>query len=182
MQALLRKRQPGTRFRHTGVQIVSARYRRPSGGAPCAMARLDCAGDPKRLRLYDTFLASVHIDKFVVFLQRPQDQQTSRIFQEDRADSTLVEVAGEAGLLERGIRNAKRHLSGRAAAGARSGHGAAAGGSEGSFSKGLRRLSSGGDGHRAARAPAHSGRRASTRWSPAARRAPTRNSRPSWIT
>jgi hypothetical protein len=67
LQALLRERRPATRFIHTGVQNVSARYPQPSDRRPCAVACLDCAGDPIRLRLYSDFPAGVRIDRFVIF-------------------------------------------------------------------------------------------------------------------
>ena len=67
LQALLRQRKPGVRFVHTGVENASTRYRQPVKASPCAVACLDCAGDPKRLRLYRDFPASVAIDKFVIF-------------------------------------------------------------------------------------------------------------------
>lgn len=69
LQALLRERRPATRFLHTGVQNVSARYRQPIDAVPCAVACLDCAGDTKRLGIYGDFPRSAVIDKFVIFLR-----------------------------------------------------------------------------------------------------------------
>jgi len=69
LQALLRERMPATRFIHTGVRNVSARYPQPIAASPCAVACLDCAGDSNRLRLYADFPVSVPIDKFVIFLR-----------------------------------------------------------------------------------------------------------------
>jgi len=68
LQALLRERNPGVRFLHTGVQNVSARYPPPVAARPCAVACLDCAGDPKRLRLYTDFPAGIQVDRFVIFI------------------------------------------------------------------------------------------------------------------
>jgi len=68
LQALLRERQPETRFIHTGVQNVSVRYAQPIGAHPCAIACLGCAGDPKRLSLYSDFRTAVRLDQFVIFL------------------------------------------------------------------------------------------------------------------
>jgi 4-amino-4-deoxy-L-arabinose transferase-like glycosyltransferase len=69
LQALLRERKPETRFIHTGVQNVSARYSQPIDARPCAVACLACAGDLKRLRLYGDFRTTVRIDQFVIFLR-----------------------------------------------------------------------------------------------------------------
>lgn len=69
LQALLRERKPGTRFIHTGVQNVSARYPQPIDARPCAVACLSCAGDLKRLRLYGDYQTSVRVDQFVIFLR-----------------------------------------------------------------------------------------------------------------
>ncbi len=69
LQAMLRERKPGIRFLHTGVQNVSARYSQPVAASPCAVACLDCAGDPKRLRVYSDFPAAVPVDRFVIFFR-----------------------------------------------------------------------------------------------------------------
>lgn len=71
LQALLRERKPETRFIHTGVQNVSARYPQPIDRRPCAVACLDCAGDLKRLALYGDFRTNVIVDRFVIFLRGP---------------------------------------------------------------------------------------------------------------
>ena len=72
LQALLRERKPATRFLHTGVDNVSARYAQPVAAQPCAIACLDCAADLPRLQQYAAeFPASVRIDRFVVFLREP---------------------------------------------------------------------------------------------------------------
>jgi hypothetical protein len=70
LQALLRARKPGIRFLHTGVQNASARYSQPTSASPCAIACLDCAGDPKRLRIYSDFPTAVAADKFVILFRR----------------------------------------------------------------------------------------------------------------
>jgi hypothetical protein len=67
LQALLRERKPETRFVHTGVQNLSARYAPSIREKPCAVACLDCAADPKRLQLYNEFPASVRIGDFVIY-------------------------------------------------------------------------------------------------------------------
>jgi hypothetical protein len=69
LQALLRERDRGTNFIHTGVQNVSNRYPPPQGAPACAVVCLDCAGDTKRLSLYRDFGSSTVIDKFVIFQQ-----------------------------------------------------------------------------------------------------------------
>jgi len=69
LQALVREREPGARFIHTGVQNVSARYAPSVDVAPCAVVCLDCAGDPNRLMLYSSFPNRVTVDKFVIFLR-----------------------------------------------------------------------------------------------------------------
>jgi len=64
----LRERTPATRFLHTGVDNVSARYRQPAAAQPCAIACLDCAADLPRLQQYAAeFPVGVRIDRFVVF-------------------------------------------------------------------------------------------------------------------
>jgi hypothetical protein len=70
LQALLRDRKPAVTFLHAGVQNVSSRYAPPVAAPACAVACLDCAGDAKRLALYNAFPVSVPIDKFVIFLHR----------------------------------------------------------------------------------------------------------------
>jgi hypothetical protein len=69
IQAILRERNPGTRFIHSGVRNVSNRYRQVIAAPPCAVVCLDCAEDAKRLALYRDFSRSVPIDRFVVFFQ-----------------------------------------------------------------------------------------------------------------
>lgn len=78
LQALLRERKPASRFLHTGVQNVSARYPQPIAAPPCAVACLDCAGDAKRLRLYSDFPASTAAGKFVIFLNPPAAPESDR--------------------------------------------------------------------------------------------------------
>jgi hypothetical protein len=78
LQALLRERKPESMFIHTGVQNASTRYPQPIAARPCAVACLDCAGDLKRLRLYDDFPVSIPIDKFVVFLTPPAAPESDR--------------------------------------------------------------------------------------------------------
>ena len=60
---------PEVKFLHTGVENVSARYPQPVDDAPCAVACLDCAGDPKRLHLYSGFRTGVPVGKFMIFLR-----------------------------------------------------------------------------------------------------------------
>ncbi len=67
LQALLRDRKPGSVFIHSGVQNVSTRYAQPSSTPACAVVCLDCAGDTKRMLLYNGFASSISVDKFVVF-------------------------------------------------------------------------------------------------------------------
>ncbi len=67
LQALLRKRQPGARFVHTGVQNTSLRFLPPVDAPPCAVICLDCADDPRRENLYRGFPRKTVVDKFVVF-------------------------------------------------------------------------------------------------------------------
>ncbi len=68
LQALLRERRPETRFIHTGVQNVSARYAQPVSAVACAVACLGCPGDWKRLSLYSDFQTAMRLDQFVIFL------------------------------------------------------------------------------------------------------------------
>ncbi|MGA2143464.1 MAG: glycosyltransferase family 39 protein [Bryobacteraceae bacterium] len=67
LQALLRERNPGARFLHTGVTNVTRRYPPPVAATPCAVVCLDCIGDAKRLSLYAGFSKSTTIGRFVVF-------------------------------------------------------------------------------------------------------------------
>jgi 4-amino-4-deoxy-L-arabinose transferase-like glycosyltransferase len=69
IQALVRERNAAARFVHSGVQNVSARYPQVIDAEPCAVVCLDCAGDAKRLSLYQDFGDSELIDRFVVFLR-----------------------------------------------------------------------------------------------------------------
>ncbi len=69
LQALLRERNPGVRFVHTGVANASAKYRQPVDGAPCAIACLNCASDAARLQLYADFPVAMPVNKFVIFLR-----------------------------------------------------------------------------------------------------------------
>ena len=71
LQALLRERKPGVRFVHTGVRNVSARYAQPVAAKPCAVACLDCAGDPNRLRDYGDFPQHVTIGNFAIYFEAP---------------------------------------------------------------------------------------------------------------
>jgi hypothetical protein len=68
LQALLRERNPGIRFLHSGVGNVSRRYRQPVDHAPCAVACLDCAGDAGRLAIYSGLGTGTVIGRFVIFL------------------------------------------------------------------------------------------------------------------
>lgn len=68
--ALIRERQSGALFLHTGVQNVSSRYRPPVTGSPCAVVCLDCAGDTAREKLYAAYPQKATIDKFLVFTSR----------------------------------------------------------------------------------------------------------------
>jgi hypothetical protein len=67
LQALLRERNPAVRFLHTGVSNLTRRYAPPVPDVPCAVVCLDCAGDAKRLSLYQGFPRSTMIGRFVVF-------------------------------------------------------------------------------------------------------------------
>ena len=68
--ALLRERQPGTLFVHTGVENPSAGYPQPIPQPPCAVVCLNCAGDQKREALYRAFPRKIVVDKSLVF-ERP---------------------------------------------------------------------------------------------------------------
>lgn len=65
--ALLRERNPGVRFVHTGVTNASARFYSPSAPQPCAVVCLYCAGVTGRLDLYKTIGPPIAIDRLVVF-------------------------------------------------------------------------------------------------------------------
>ena len=65
--ALLRERNPGIQFVHTGVSGPSAKYARPV--KPCAILCLDCAGDTARIHLYSDFGAPRQIGKFLLFVR-----------------------------------------------------------------------------------------------------------------
>jgi hypothetical protein len=67
LQALLRERHPEIRFLHTGVSNLTRRYAPPVPAAPCAIICLDCAGDARRLSLYQGFPKSTSIGRFVAF-------------------------------------------------------------------------------------------------------------------
>jgi hypothetical protein len=67
-QALLRERNPGVRFVHTGVENASARYAPKGQPRPCAVLCLDCAGIRKKIALYATIGPPVEIGRFLLFL------------------------------------------------------------------------------------------------------------------
>lgn len=66
LMALLRERQSGVAFVHTGVQNTSSHYPQPVAAEPCAVVCLDCVGDANRLEFYRSFARSVPVDRFVV--------------------------------------------------------------------------------------------------------------------
>jgi hypothetical protein len=67
LEALLRERNPGVRFLHTGVENASSRYAQPVPDAPCAVVCLDCAGDSAKAALYAGFPSEKTIGRFLVF-------------------------------------------------------------------------------------------------------------------
>jgi len=69
-QALLRERNPGVRFVHTGVENGSARYGAKDRPRPCAVLCLDCAGIEKKMALYAPIGTPVEIGRFLLFLPR----------------------------------------------------------------------------------------------------------------
>jgi len=69
-QALLRERNPGVRFVHTGVENASARYGAKDPPRPCAALCLDCAGIGKKMALYAPIGTPVEIGRFLLFLPR----------------------------------------------------------------------------------------------------------------
>jgi hypothetical protein len=69
LQALLRERNPGVEFVHSGVANASRGYAPSVAAAPCAIVCLECAGDGKRLGLYTDFGVRVGMDRFVVLFR-----------------------------------------------------------------------------------------------------------------
>jgi hypothetical protein len=69
-QALLRERNPGVRYVHTGVENASARYGATDPPRPCAVLCLDCAGIEKKIALYAPIGPPVEIGRFLLFLPR----------------------------------------------------------------------------------------------------------------
>jgi hypothetical protein len=67
-QALLRERNPGVRFVHTGVENASLRYAPQDSPQPCAVLCLDCAGNRKKIALYAPIGPPVEIGRFLLFL------------------------------------------------------------------------------------------------------------------
>jgi hypothetical protein len=68
-QALLRERNPGVLFVHTGVENVSVRYAPKDLPRPCAVLCLDCAGNRKKISLYAPLGPPVEIGRFLLFLR-----------------------------------------------------------------------------------------------------------------
>jgi hypothetical protein len=69
-QVLLREREPGVRFVHTGVENRSAQYADPVRPAPCAVLCPDCAGNQKKIALYQAIGPPEIIGRFLLF-RRP---------------------------------------------------------------------------------------------------------------
>jgi hypothetical protein len=70
LMALLRARRPSVRFVHTAVANPSRKYPQPVAGAPCAIACLDCAGDPVRLGAYPDFPQITLFGRFAILRKR----------------------------------------------------------------------------------------------------------------
>jgi hypothetical protein len=73
LQALLRERNPGVQFVHTGVSNQSSRYPQPSAAKPCAVVCLNCAGDSPRRELYHDFRESGQAGGIVTFSRAPEE-------------------------------------------------------------------------------------------------------------
>jgi hypothetical protein len=69
-QALLRERNPGVRFFHTGVTNSSAGYTEPESNDICAVLCMDCAGDDEKLAQYQKFPRRLEAGRFVLFLRK----------------------------------------------------------------------------------------------------------------
>jgi len=67
-QALLRERNPGVRFVHTGVENASARYAAPGQPTPCAVFCPDCEGVARRIAMYSRIGPPVTLGHFLLFL------------------------------------------------------------------------------------------------------------------
>jgi hypothetical protein len=66
-QALLRERAAGVLFEHTGVENASARYFREAP-RPCAVICLDCAGNAKRVAMYEGVGRPETMGRFLLFV------------------------------------------------------------------------------------------------------------------
>jgi hypothetical protein len=78
-EALLRERDPGVRFLHTGVENASARYTPPDAPKPCAVLCLDCADNRQRIALYQGIGTPVVIGRFVLLIApQPSSMPSAR--------------------------------------------------------------------------------------------------------
>ncbi len=66
LQALLRERNPGVQFVHSGVTNAAARYPSPAPLPPCAIVCLECAGDERYLSRYREYPEAATAGKFVI--------------------------------------------------------------------------------------------------------------------
>jgi hypothetical protein len=67
-QALLRERNRGVRFIHTGVENASARYYPVPMPRPCAVLCLDCIGNTGKIALYQGIGPPRAIGRFLLFM------------------------------------------------------------------------------------------------------------------
>ena len=67
-EALLKERNPQTRFVHTAVAGPSAKY--ADAEKPCAVLCLNCAGDVKRAQLYSAYKSTRQFGDFLLFAAR----------------------------------------------------------------------------------------------------------------
>lgn len=69
-QALLREKEPGVRFLHTGVANASSRYETKPAPRPCAVLCMNCAGDSSREQLYSAWGPPARLHRFLLYLQK----------------------------------------------------------------------------------------------------------------